>query len=124
MAKKVQITKEEYEKIIAEENTKVEENKPIDVDYKLLFFVAIGAIVLLLITVIIYYFSFFRSKSYKYMKEKLDFFDEKIVFKIEGKGNYYYSYDCMQEVINGPYTYRAYNIEQAQSMGLKEGSCK
>ena len=56
-------------------------------------------------------------------KEKLDFFDENIVFVIEGYGDYYYSYDCMVDSIDGDYNYWAYNKEQAIYRGYKKGSC-
>lgn len=61
--------------------------------------------------------------SVYYTKNKLDFMDENIVFKIEGFGNYYYTYDCMMEKVNGSYTYWAYNKEAAISQGIRKGSC-
>ncbi len=64
------------------------------------------------------------GKDYFYVKEKLDFFDKNIVFKIKGYGNYYYTYDCVEKKTNGKaYTYWAYNIEAAKSSGLKKGGC-
>lgn len=56
-------------------------------------------------------------------KEKLDFFDENIVFVIEGYGDYYYSYDCMIDNVEGEYSYWAYNKEQAISRGYQKGRC-
>lgn len=51
--------------------------------------------------------------------EKADFLDEYIVFIIDGFGNYYYTYDEMilatQQM--DEYSYWAYNIEQAISLG-------
>lgn len=61
--------------------------------------------------------------TYYYVKNKLDFIDENIVFVIEGYGNYYYTYDCMMTKVEGEYTYWAYNKEQAISRGYKKGSC-
>ena len=60
-----------------------------------------------------------------YVKEKLEFLDDNIVMKIEGYGNYYYSYDCMMKKVgNKSYSYWTYNIKEARDAGLKEGSCK
>lgn len=56
-------------------------------------------------------------------KNKLKFFDEKIVFVIEGYGNYFYSYDCMVDNVEGEYTFWAYNKEQAISRGYRQGRC-
>ena len=64
-----------------------------------------------------------NGESMFYVKDKLDFFDENIVFKIKGYGNYYYTYDCMMKKVNGSYTYWAYNIEAAKANGLKKGGC-
>ncbi len=59
-----------------------------------------------------------------YVKDKLDFYDENIVFVIEGYGDYYYSYDCMiQKVGNNAFTYWAYNKEAARNRGYYEGGC-
>ena len=63
------------------------------------------------------------DKEAAYVKNKLDFIDNNIVFVIEGYGNYYYSYDCMQQKVNGPYTYWAYNIEAARAKGYYDGGC-
>ena len=63
------------------------------------------------------------NKGTNYTKEKLDFFDENIVFVIEGYGDYYYSYDCVQRVTSGEYTYWAYNKEAAISKGYRKGTC-
>ena len=54
---------------------------------------------------------------------KVDFIDENIVFVIEGYGNYYYSYDCMMDIVNGNFTYWAYNKEQAIYNGYQKGKC-
>lgn len=62
--------------------------------------------------------------SWLYVSDKLDFFDENIVFVLEGYGNYYYSYDCVEKITNGnDYTYWAYNKQQAIAKGYIEGSC-
>lgn len=59
-----------------------------------------------------------------YVQEKLDFFDENIVFVIEGYGNYYYTYDCVQKITDGEeYTYWAYNKEAAKVHGYQKGTC-
>ncbi len=64
------------------------------------------------------------DKSYYYIKNKLDDFDKDIIFKIKGKGNYYYSYDCMMKFASEKtITFWAYNKEQAKDLGLKKGSC-
>lgn len=53
-------------------------------------------------------------------KTKLNFFDEYIVFVIDGYGNYYYTYDQMKQVTQGTtYTFWAYNIEQAIDRGYR-----
>ena len=59
----------------------------------------------------------------EYIVDKLDFFDEHIVFVLEGYGNYYYTYDCVQKITDGPYTYWAYNKEAARSKGYYKGTC-
>lgn len=59
-----------------------------------------------------------------YIENKLDFFDERVVYVIEGFGNYYYSYDCMMKKVgNNEFTYWAYNPEAAQDAGYREGGC-
>lgn len=58
-----------------------------------------------------------------YINDKLDFFDEKIVFVLEGYGNKYYTYDCVQKIVDGDYTFWAYNVEAAIVKGYKEGTC-
>ena len=62
-------------------------------------------------------------KSMSYVKNKLDFIDDNIVFRIKGFGNYYYTYDCMMNKVDGEYTYWAYNKEAAISEGLRAGGC-
>ncbi len=53
---------------------------------------------------------------------KIEFYDENIVFVIDGYGNYYYTYDQMEQVTQGidEYSYWAYNKEQAISLGYKK----
>lgn len=58
-----------------------------------------------------------------YIIDKLDFFDDNIVFVLQGYGNYYYTYDCVQKITDGPYTYWAYNKEAASSKGYYRGTC-
>lgn len=54
------------------------------------------------------------------MREKCGFFDKNIVFVIEGYGNYYYTYDQMEQVTQGKsYSYWAYNVEQAKGLGYR-----
>lgn len=62
--------------------------------------------------------------TWSYTNEKLDFFDENIVFVIEGYGNYYYTYDCVQKITDGEeYSYWAYNKEAAKGNGYQKGTC-
>ena len=44
------------------------------------------------------------------------------MFVIDGYGNYYYTYDQMEQVTQGidEYSYWAYNKEQAISLGYKK----
>lgn len=58
-----------------------------------------------------------------YIKEKLELFDNSIVFVLEGYGNYYYTYDCAQKITNGSYSFWAYNKETAISKGYYRGTC-
>lgn len=53
-------------------------------------------------------------------EEKLEFFDENIVFVLEGYGNYYYTYDQVQQITNGEsFSYLAYNKEAAIAEGYQ-----
>lgn len=58
---------------------------------------------------------------YESYEEKADFLDERIVFVIDGYGDYYYTYDQMNTVTQGigEYTFWAYNVEQAISRGYR-----
>ena len=76
-------------------------------------------------------------------KNKLDFFNEKIVFVIEGEGPYFYTYDsakqCFNEMeviqyddyikgkdhplVNGKYSYKVYTREEALRIGYTNGTC-
>ena len=68
--------------------------------------------------------SILGSKTKSYIERKLEFFDESIVFRIEGFGNYYYTYDCMMKKVgNNKFTYWGYNKEAAISDGLRAGGC-
>lgn len=58
-----------------------------------------------------------------YVENKLDFLDEHIRFKIEGFGNYYYTYDCMMEKVDGEFSFWVYTINGARNSGLQKGSC-
>lgn len=55
-------------------------------------------------------------------ESKIDFFDEHVVFVIEGYGNYYYTYDEMIELTDdGEFTFWAYNEDLAISEGYLAG---
>lgn len=51
--------------------------------------------------------------------DKLEFYDNSVVFVIDGYGNYYYTYDQMVTVTQGigEYSYWAYNEEYAIYLG-------
>ncbi len=52
------------------------------------------------------------------MSDKVDFYDESIVFVIEGYGDYYFTYDEVIEVTDGEeFSYWAYNKELAIDLG-------
>ena len=55
----------------------------------------------------------------EWSSEKADFLDERIVFIIDGFGNYYYTYDEMKSLTKHlvEYEYWAYNTEQAIYLG-------
>ena len=59
----------------------------------------------------------------EYIVDKLEFFDNNIVFVLEGYGNYYYSYDCVQKITNGSYTYWLYHKNEAMRRGYYQGTC-
>ena len=63
------------------------------------------------------------GNSWTYTRDKLEFYDENIVFVIKGYGNYYYSYDCVQKITDGEYDFWAYNKEAAVLNGYQEGTC-
>lgn len=59
-----------------------------------------------------------------YIKDKLNFLDENVVFQIKGYGNYYYTYDCMiEKTVGKEYSFWAYNLAAAKGNGLKKGNC-
>lgn len=69
-------------------------------------------------------FSVIGTNSVYYTKEKLSFLDENIVFVLEGYGNKYWTYDCVQQITNGEeYSFWAYNINAAKGQGYKKGTC-
>ena len=68
-------------------------------------------------------YSIIGSNSTYYVKNKLSFMDENIVFVLEDYGNVYYTYDCVQQITNGEYSYWAFNLEAAKSKGYKKGGC-
>ena len=58
------------------------------------------------------------------LRNKSNFMDEYIVFVLNGYGNYYYTYDCMEEVTEGKeYTFWAYNTNSAIAKGYKPFNC-
>lgn len=58
------------------------------------------------------------------LSDKVSFMDEHIVFVLDGYGNYYYNYDCMQEVTKGKkFKFLSYNTENAISLGYKKFNC-
>lgn len=64
----------------------------------------------------------YSEKKMEYFKKdiKLNFYDENIVFVLRGYGNYYYTYDEVQQVTQGKaYTGKAYNKEQAIGLGYQ-----
>ncbi len=66
-----------------------------------------------------------KEETQEYVLNKIDFFDKRIVFIIDGLGNEYYSYDCMlRKVGYKPSTYWAYNVENAIAKGYVEGKCE
>lgn len=55
---------------------------------------------------------------------KLEFYDDNIVFVIDGFGDYYYTYDCMMKKVgDNQYSYLAFNKEAAINEGYREGYC-
>lgn len=61
-----------------------------------------------------------KETEYLSKERKIEFFDEHVVFVIEGYGNYYYTYDEMEQVTQGKnYSFWAYNIDQAKNLGYK-----
>lgn len=64
-----------------------------------------------------------NGETADYVKKKLEFMDDNIVFEIEGFENYYYSYDCMMKKVDGDFVFWAYNKNAAINNGLKAGSC-
>lgn len=68
--------------------------------------------------------SLIGNNDINYIKNKLDFIDNKIVFVLEGDNTYYYTYDCVQTLTNGNhYKFLAFNEESAKSKGYKKGIC-
>lgn len=61
------------------------------------------------------------DNSVGYVKNKLEFFDNNIVFVIKGYENYYFTYDCMKKKVGlSSYSYWAYNKEQVIGKGYKK----
>lgn len=58
------------------------------------------------------------------LRNKSNFMDEYIVFVLDGYGNYYYTYDCMEEVTEGKeYSFWVYSINNAVAKGYKPFNC-
>ena len=52
--------------------------------------------------------------------EKIKFFDENVVFVLDGYGRYYYTYDQVEQVTQGKsFSYWTYNLEQAIDLGYR-----
>ncbi len=68
-------------------------------------------------------FSVIGTNSVYYTQEKLRFMDENIVFVLEGYGNKYWTYDCVQQITNGEYSYWLYHKNNAIREGYKKGTC-
>lgn len=64
----------------------------------------------------------YSDKKTEYLKKdiKLNFYDEHIVFILDGYGNYYYTYDQMKQVTQGKkYSFLAYTDVVAKSRGYQ-----
>lgn len=64
----------------------------------------------------------YSDKKMEYLKKdvKLNFYDEHIVFVLDGYGNYYYTYDQMKQVTQGKkYSFWAYTDVAAKSRGYQ-----
>lgn len=81
--------------------------------------VAKGLAVLLAISVVFNIVQLSNTTDNTEVSEKLEFYDENIVFVIDGYGDYYYTYDQMVKVTKDDdyYEYWAYNKEQAIDLG-------
>lgn len=65
-----------------------------------------------------------NGKSLEEIKEKLDFYDENIVFVIIGEDSHYYTYDCVQKKYGDKeYSFLAFNKSAAKGNGYKKGKC-
>ena len=65
-----------------------------------------------------------KNTSTFYVRNKLDFFDNHIVFVVSGGGNYYYNYDCLQSKFGATsYSFMAYNSKAAIARGYYKGGC-
>lgn len=69
-------------------------------------------------------FSILGGRSTGYIINKLNSYDQNIAFIVEGYGNYWFDYDCLQQVVKGSYSYWAYNKEQAIDMGYVKYICQ
>lgn len=64
------------------------------------------------------------TMSYSDEIEKAKMLDDNIVFVLEGYGNVYYTYDCVNKLTAGSeYSYWAYNKEAAIDKGYRAGKC-
>lgn len=154
MAKKLKISSEEKEKFVDKVIFKKEQNdndKKIKDENKksdlLKLFSIIGNIVLVIVVFILlvvndntkkemqdeidsidttcaYKSEFQCMMNYSDEIEKAKILDDNIVFVLEGYGNVYYTYDCVNKLTAGSkYSYWVYNRETAIGEGYRAGKC-
>ena len=68
--------------------------------------------------------NYYLKDELEYNEDKIDFMDEHIVIVVEGHGDLAYKYDCLEEYVEGDYTFWAYNKENAIQKGYKIVECK
>jgi len=67
--------------------------------------------------------NYYLREELEYNEDKIDFMDEHIVIVVEGHGDIAYKYDCLDDYVDGDYTFWAYNEENAIQKGYKIISC-
>ena len=66
-----------------------------------------------------------KGRTLNYLEEKIDFYDDNIVFVVEGYENFAYQYDCLDKYIEEEeYSFWAYNRELDLDKGYKIINCK